>query len=431
MEKKVQRVIIAVLGGMGVILAGRSISLLQKDGYQWGMVLAGNAYSELGEEAAAGYLPLFQYEESDAQTSETFLQRVYEAAKDQIPFYGYWKQQSARAKVIEDENTCHALIEANEQAAERLLGENQQQAIDEENERAKAESAGGEAAPDADAAAGSQESGESEAEQTSAVPNPQIDLSAEALSDYNYVLNNFFVVDPNTYTDESEINAAAFLEKDLTMAAEKDKPQILIYHTHSQEEFADSAEGDVSTSVVAVGDYLTQILEEQYGYQVIHMTDTFDLVNGELDRSKAYNYAQGPVEQMIAENPSIEVVIDLHRDGVPEGTRLVTDINGKPTARIMLFNGLSRTADNGELDYLPNPYIQDNLAFSFQLSYQAKQYYPDFTRCIYLKGYRYNLHVRPRSILLEVGAQTNTFEEAKNAMEPFADILHRVLSGSG
>lgn len=122
MEKKVQRVIIAVLGGMGVILAGRSISLLQKDGYQWGMVLAGNAYSELGEEAAAGYLPLFQYEESDAQTSETFLQRVYEAAKDQIPFYGYWKQQSARAKVIEDENTCHALIEANEQAAERLLG---------------------------------------------------------------------------------------------------------------------------------------------------------------------------------------------------------------------------------------------------------------------------------------------------------------------
>ena len=97
----------------------------------------------------------------------------------------------------------------------------------------------------------------------------------------------------------------------------------------------------------------------------------------------------------------------------------------------MLFNGLSRTADNGELDYLPNPYIQDNLAFSFQLSYQAKQYYPDFTRCIYLKGYRYNLHVRPRSILLEVGAQTNTFEEAKNAMEPFADILHRVLSGCG
>ncbi len=420
MEKKIQRVIIGVLGGMGIVLAGRSISLLQKDGYQWGMVLAGNAYSELGEEAAAGYLPLFQYEESDVKTTENFLQRVYEAAKNQIPFYGYWKQQSARARVVEDENTCHALIEANEQAAERLLGENQQQAINEENERAKQQTEQqADTSPEEETAA-----------QTAAVPHPQIDLSPEALADYNYVLSNFFVVDPNTYTDENEINASAFLEKDMTLTVEKDKPQILIYHTHSQEGFADSEEGDVSTSVVAVGDYLTELLQEQYGYQVIHMTDTFDLVDGKLDRSLAYNYAQGPVERMVAENPSIEVVIDLHRDGVPEGTHLVTDINGKPTARVMLFNGLSRTADSGELDYLPNPYIQDNLAFSFQLAYQAKQYYPDFTRCIYLKGYRYNLHVRPRSILLEVGAQTNTFEEAKNAMEPFADILHRVLSGS-
>lgn len=423
MEKRVQKIMIAALGAVGVALAGRSILLLQKDGYQWGMVLAGNAYSELGEEAAASYLPLFQYEESQEDAQENFFQKVYEAAKAQIPFYGYWKQQSERAKVIEDENTCHALIEANEQAAERLLGENQQEAIAQENEKAKAE--GGK---DQEESGGTQEQSADTA-QASAVPQPKIDLSPEALADYNYVLSNFFVVDPNTYTDENEIDAAAFLEQDMTLEKQADKPQILIYHTHSQEGFADSAEGDASTGVVAVGDYLTQLLSEQYGYQVIHMTDTFDLVNGELDRSKAYNYAQGPVEQMIAENPSIEVVIDLHRDGVPEGTHLVTEINGKQTARIMLFNGLSRTSDNGELDYLPNPYIQENLAFSFQLSYQAKQYYPDFTRCIYLKGYRYNLHVRPRALLLEVGAQTNTLEEAKNAMEPFADILDRVLRG--
>ena len=123
------------------------------------------------------------------------------------------------------------------------------------------------------------------------------------------------------------------------------------------------------------------------------------------------------------------MVIDLHRDGAPEGTRLVTDINGKPTARIMLVNGLSRTADNGELDYLPNPYIQDKLAFSFQLEMQAAQYYPDFYRGIYLSGLRYNLHLPPRALLLEVGAQTNTVEEVRNAMEPFADILNKVLTG--
>ena len=119
----------------------------------------------------------------------------------------------------------------------------------------------------------------------------------------------------------------------------------------------------------------------------------------------------------------------LHRDGVDEDKHLVTEINGKPTAQVMFFNGLSRTVNNGSLDSLPNPYISDNLAFSFQLSYQAAKYYPHFTRCIYLKGYRYNLHVRPKSILLEVGAQTNTVQEAMNAMEPFSVILNKVLKG--
>ena len=136
------------------------------------------------------------------------------------------------------------------------------------------------------------------------------------------------------------------------------------------------------------------------------------------------------IQQILEENPSIEIVIDLHRDGVDDDTRLVTEIDGKPTAKIMFFNGLSRTVESGELSYLPNPYTGENLAFSFQLEYQAKQYFPEFTRCIYLKGYRYNLHLRPRSLLLEVGAQTNTLEEAMNAMEPFAYILNKVLQGS-
>ena len=145
------------------------------------------------------------------------------------------------------------------------------------------------------------------------------------------------------------------------------------------------------------------------------------------DRSAAYDYALEKVEQVLAENPSIEVVIDLHRDGVREDVRLVTEVNGKPTARIMFFNGLSKSRTNGPIEYLYNPYIADNLAFSFRLEYEAAQYYPDLTRCVYLKCYRYNLHVRPKSLLLEVGAQTNTLEEAKNAMEPFAAVSYTHL----
>ena len=95
----------------------------------------------------------------------------------------------------------------------------------------------------------------------------------------------------------------------------------------------------------------------------------------------------------------------------------------------MFYNGLSHTINSGDLSYLPNPYIQDNLAFSFQLEYQAALYYPELYRGIYLAGLRYNLHLRPRALLLEAGAQTNTVQEVKNAMDPFADILNRVLQG--
>ena len=56
--------------------------------------------------------------------------------------------------------------------------------------------------------------------------------------------------------------------------------------------------------------------------------------------------------------------------------------------------------------------------------------YPGFTRHIYLRGYRYNMHVKPKTLLIEAGAQTNTVEEMRNAMEALADTLHTVL-GNG
>lgn len=258
-------------------------------------------------------------------------------------------------------------------------------------------------------------------------PAPRIDLSPQTLADYNYLMNQFFIVDSQTTTNADQLNAAELLGEDLTIQKDAAKPQILLYHTHSQEAFADSKEGEVEDTIIGVGNYLTELLTKNYGYQVIHVTEAFDMESGELDRSAAYDYAGTYLETILEENPSIEVVIDLHRDGVPENRHLVTEINGKPTAQIMFYNGLSYTIARGSLDYLPNPYIQDNLAFSFQMEYQAAQYYPDFYRGIYLAGYRYNLHLRPRSILVEAGAQTNTVQEVKNAMEPFADILNRVL----
>ncbi len=112
-----------------------------------------------------------------------------------------------------------------------------------------------------------------------------------------------------------------------------------------------------------------------------------------------------------------------------DDVHLVTDIGGKQTAKIMFFNGLSRTTSTGPIDYLQNPNLQDNLATSLQMQIAAAELYPGFTRPVFLKGYRYNMHMCPKSMLIEVGAQTNTFEEVYNAMDPLANILAYVLLG--
>ena len=267
-------------------------------------------------------------------------------------------------------------------------------------------------------------------QETVAVPHPQIDLSPAKLADFDYVMNQFFILDSNTETNAQQICGTRFLKEDLSIKQDPEVPQILIYHTHSQETFADSREGQVEDTIVGVGDHLAELLEKTYGYRVLHVTDAFDMMGGQLDRSKAYDYARASIEKVLEENPSVEVVIDLHRDGVPDDRHLVTEIDGKPTAQLLFYNGLSYTVNQGAVSYLPNPYIEENLAFSFQLEYQAAQYYPKLYRGIYLAGLRYNLHLKPRALLLEAGAQTNTVEEVRNAMEPFADILNRVLKGS-
>ena len=197
----------------------------------------------------------------------------------------------------------------------------------------------------------------------------------------------------------------------------------MIYHTHSQEGYADSIPGDEMTTVVGVGARLADLLTEA-GYEVLHHRGRYDVEN----RDYAYANAEPAIEALLAEHPGIEIVIDIHRDGVAEDRRLVTEIDGKQTAQFMFFNGLSRTTKLGDIEYLPNPYIEDNLAFAFQLQLKSAEYYPTLARKIYLKGYRYNMHYRPRSLLIEVGAQTNTLEEALNTAEPLADILDMILS---
>lgn len=266
---------------------------------------------------------------------------------------------------------------------------------------------------------------ENEEDETEKNREPVVEFTQEELQDYTYLLKNFYTVDKTTSIDENELSAAKMLEKDMCLDTQSKEagPQILIYHTHSQEGYADSIPGDEMTTVVGVGARLADLLTEA-GYEVLHHRGRYDVEN----RDYAYANAEPAIEALLAEHPGIEIVIDIHRDGVAEDRRLVTEIDGKQTAQFMFFNGLSRTTKLGDIEYLPNPYIEDNLAFAFQLQLKSAEYYPTLARKIYLKGYRYNMHYRPRSLLIEVGAQTNTLEEALNTAEPLADILDMILS---
>ena len=184
------------------------------------------------------------------------------------------------------------------------------------------------------------------------------------LNDYNFC-QQFYTVTSITSLTKEIFRPSEFLDKDMKITHDSSSPQILIFHTHSQEKFADSTDDD-STSILGVGDYLTELLTGK-GYNVIHDRSVYDYVDGKLDRSKAYTYAEQGIESILESNPSIEVVIDLHRDGVADTTHLVTEVDGRQMAKIMFFNGISYSNVKGNINYLYNPYRDDNLAMSLQM----------------------------------------------------------------
>ena len=254
-------------------------------------------------------------------------------------------------------------------------------------------------------------------------------FSLDQLKNYDFLRSNLYIVPERASVLPQDLDGENLLSMDMSIAKDPSVPQILIYHTHGSETLADSTDDIKGTGIIAAGAKLAEYLSSVYGYNVIHCTEIFDNVNGVFDRSKAYDYSRETVQQILTDNPGIQVMIDLHRDGVRDDLHLVTDVNGKPTAQIMFFNGVSRSSAKGDIAYLYNRYRSQNLSFSLQAKLEALGKYPDFTRKNYIDAYQYNLDLLPRAMLIEAGAQTNTVQEELNAMEPLADILDSVLSG--
>lgn len=354
------------------------------------------------------------------------VQKIFEDAKKSNTVYRYLEDTCPEEKLIryepdgqegrkEEKESTSSLFFAQEEAEE----ENTTVTQEDGQPQAETEQTLGEAEP--------QEMQKEEEKGEVAVYAPAFSLAQ--LRDFDFLKSSLYIVPARASVLPEDLNVDTLLAKDMRIEKKPELPQILIYHTHGSETFADSTEDLMGTGIIAAGSRLAQVLSETYGYNVIHCTEIFDNVNGVFDRSKAYDYSRAAVQQILTDNPGIEVMIDLHRDGVREDLHLVTEIDGKQTAQIMFFNGVSRSRAKGDLAYLYNRYRSENLSFSLQAKLEAMCRYPDFTRKNYIDAYQYNLDLMPRAMLIEAGAQTNTLSEELNAMEYLAEILDSVLTG--
>lgn len=251
-----------------------------------------------------------------------------------------------------------------------------------------------------------------------------------ALDDLSYVYQHYYTAPGKMDFGLDMLNEWQFSQlatKPIAMEATTKVPKVLIFHTHVREAYEGGA------TVADVGEALKQTLESQYGIGVLHDTTSFyePTNTTSFPTSGEYERMEPVIRKILEKNPSIEVVIDLHRDGVNEGVHLTGKVDGKSAAKIMFVNGLCRhrNLDGKVVDKtdLMNPYLAENLAFSLQSQMTMNTLYPGLSRKIYLNEWRYSTHMKPYSLLLEWGAQTNTSEEALASVPAVAKVLATVL----
>lgn len=208
------------------------------------------------------------------------------------------------------------------------------------------------------------------------------------------------------------------------------KPTVLIFHTHTTESYEMLDNGwytkkyvtrsnEKNRNMVRVGDAICEQLESA-GIGVIHDAAIHDTTyNGSYDRSRA------SILKIMRENPSIQVVLDVHRDAIyqSDGTRVkpTAVINGKKTAQIMIIAG----CEDGKV--VSFPHWEQNLTFALQLQRAAETKYAGLMRPILFSARKYNMDVAPCSLLLEMGSDSNTLDEAVYAGRLIGNALADLL----
>lgn len=234
-------------------------------------------------------------------------------------------------------------------------------------------------------------------------PSRALSFSAEDLQGLNVY-----------YTTDYRPDLQALLLEPLSFDLAGEAPQVLILHTHTTESYTPGpGEHYEQTSayrtlddrynMLAVGDRVAQCLE-QAGIGVIHDRQLHDYpsYNG------AYSHAQEAIQSILEENPGIRLILDLHRDAADTAYgQMVTQasVAGADAAQLMLVVG---TGSGG----LGNSHWEENCALALKLQVVLERENPGICRDLVLSYSRYNQHLSPGALLVEVGAAGNTLDEA-------------------
>lgn len=203
------------------------------------------------------------------------------------------------------------------------------------------------------------------------------------------------------------------------LPVKKGKPQVLIVHTHTSEGYApEERSTDPDKNVTAIGEAITSYLEKE-GIEVVHDKTVHD-----TDYNGSYSRCLETVEQQLEKNPTIQIVLDVHRDAATmedgQSLKVVSEISGEQTGQIMLVAG---TEEGG----LHHPNWETNLAFALKIQQAMDSVAPGLARPLNIRKERFNQHLAPGMLIVEVAASGNSMEEAKRGARLFAKSLCEVL----
>ncbi len=231
-------------------------------------------------------------------------------------------------------------------------------------------------------------------------------------------------------TLQHEIDIQKYLNGKVYADVHKKDPSVLIYHTHATETYElldrgfytnerSSRSEKSGENMIRVGEEICKVLEKN-GYKTIHDKTVYD-----KKYSGAYERSCDNISKILKENPSIQIVLDIHRDAIyqKDGSRVkpVAEIGGRKAAQIMIISG----CEDGNVTNFPN--WEKNLSFAVQLQNKLKNDNPQLVRPLMFCSRRYNMHLTPCSLLIEFGTDANTLFEAVYSAELFAKSLSEFL----